>query len=310
MDSDRLLRYISGDLPREERREVFQWINSSKGNLAEYRSMRRLYDISLWTEPQTKVRKKVRFRTVALSFAAAAALALVGGLMFMAGKGSVPEPPLYFRSVTAPMGKEVKMNLADGTSVWLNSGSTLTVDPKAENGVRRVILRGEGYFNVAHDPEHPFIVQTGGLSIKVLGTEFNVRSYPEKGEWSTALMRGSIAILDKEERELLRVAPGTLTYLEGGRLVSSVLNPDNYLWKDGIIYFDDIPMADIFKRLADYYDITIDTSSSQRVLSRRYTGKFRTVDGYDHILKVLRLDCDFNYRIRHESGRTTIIIKD
>lgn len=304
------MRYISGDLPDEERREVYMWIKSDKSNLAEYRSLRRLYDISLWTEPYAKAKRKVRFRSVIMAFAAAAALALVGGLMFMAGKGSTPEPPIYFRSVTAPMGKEVKMNLADGTSVWLNSGSTLSVDPNSRDGMRRVTLRGEGYFKVAHDPEHPFIVQTGGLSIKVLGTEFNVKSYPEKGVWSTALMKGSIAILDGDEEELLRVSPGTLTYLDGGKLVSSVLNPDNYLWKDGVIFFDDNTMAEIFKKLADYYDVTFDTSRCGRVLGRRYTGKFRTVDGYDHILKVLRLDSDFSYKIHHEGGKTTIIIKD
>lgn len=310
MDSDRLLKYISGDLPEEERREVYMWIMADKGNLAEYRSMRRLYDISLWTDPQSKAKKKVRFRTALIAFAFAAAIALVGGLMFMAGKGSVPETPLYFRSVTAPVGKEVNMNLADGTSVWLNSGSTLTVDPSSGNGTRTVILRGEGYFKVAHDSEHPFIVKTGGLSIKVLGTEFNVKSYPEKGEWSAALIKGSIVIMDRSDAELLRVAPGTLTYLDGGKLVSSVMNPDNYMWKDGVMFFDDLTMADIFKKLADYYGISFDTSACDRVLSRRYTGKFRTVDGYDHILKVLKLDSNFSYRISHESGVTTILIND
>lgn len=310
MDTDRLILYISGDLSLEERREVYEWIMSDKKNLAEYRSVRRLYDISLWTEPKAKARdKRKTFRTAALSFAVAASLALVGGLMFMLGKDSVPEPPLYLRSVTAPMGKEVKMDLADGTSVWLNSGSTLTVNPESSNGERRVTLRGEGYFKVAHDPEHPFVVLTGGPAIKVLGTEFNVKSFPEKGVWSAALMKGSIAILNSKEEEVLRVAPGTLTSLVNGKLVSSVMNPDNYLWKEGIMFFDDQPMSDIFKRLADYYDITFDTSACHN-LSKHYTGKFRTVDGYDHIMRVLKLDSNFNYRIRHESGKTTITVRD
>lgn len=309
MNSDQLLKYISGDLPKEERREVYSWIRSSKENLAEYRAMRRLYDISLWNEPQARVRSRARIRTYALSFAFAAVLALVGGVMFFVGKDSNAQQPLLLRSVTAPMGKEVNMDLADGTKVWLNSGSTLTVNPETKDGVRRVTLRGEGYFKVAPDPEHPFIVETGGLNIKVLGTEFNVKSYPEKGEWSTALVKGSIAILDKNENELLRVAPGTLTSLVKGKLVSSVMKSDNYLWKDGIIYFDDIPLSEIFKRLADYYDIKFDTSACHK-LSKHYTGKFRTVDGYDHILKVLKIDSNFSYKIQHESGLTTISIKD
>lgn len=309
MDCEKLLKYISRELPVEERKEVYQWIRASKENLAEYRSIHLLYNISLWNEPQAIIRRKVRARTILLSFAAAAALALVGGFMFMMGKDSVPSQPVYLRSVTAPMGKEVNMELADGSKVWLNSGSTLTVNPDSESGERRVTLRGEGYFKVAHDAEHPFIVQTGALNIKVLGTEFNVRSYPERGEWSTALVKGSIAIMDQNEQELLLVAPGTLTSLVQGKLVSSVMNKNNYLWKDGIIYFDNQPIDEIFKKLAEYYNITIDTSNCTD-LTKHYTGKFRTVDGYDHILKVLRLDSNFNFKTVHESGETIIYIKD
>ena len=309
MDTEKLMQYVSGDLPEGERRAVYEWIMADKQNAAEYRSVRRLYDISLWVEPQTKTLRRRKFRTLAALGAAAAALAVVAGVMFSLGRSSAPEPALFLRSVTAPMGKEVKMNLADGTLVWLNSGSTLSVDSDSGDGKRSVTLRGEGYFKVAHDPSHPFIVHTAGPSVEVLGTEFNVKSFPEKGEWSAALMSGSIALLDSDSREMLRVSPGTLISIEDGRMVSSVMNPDNYLWKDGIMFFDDESMGDIFSRLAAYYDISFDTSACH-TLSKHYTGKFRTVDGYDHILKVLRLDSSFSYRIRHESGRTTIIVKD
>lgn len=307
VDNETLIRYITGDLPDEGRREVCEWIASSEENLSEYRALRRIHDMSLWKVPYADGRRRMRVRRFVTAFAAVAAVLVVAGIMFALGRESAPPPPLYLRSVTAPPGKELSMNLDDGTQVWLNSNSTLTVGDVAKDGVRRVFLDGEGYFKVAHDSSRPFIVHAGELAVKVLGTEFNVVSNPSKNIWETALFEGSVAILNKEEKELLTIAPGTMVSRDGNRLVASSLNANRYLWKDGVLYFDNMSLRNIFDFLGEYYDITFRVPGSIK-LDKRYTGKFRSVDGYDHILKVLQTDNGFTYKIRHESGETFITI--
>lgn len=308
MEEQRLLKYIAGDLSSDERAEVCRWIKASDDNLAEYKLLRRLHDLSLWNEALPKpARHRRRIVRAAYAFACCAALLLVGGLMYYAGKDDAEEPPVYLRTISAPFGRELKMQLADGSDVWLNSGSTLTVDAPDGSDARRVTLEGEGYFKVAHDPEHPFIVKAGDLEVKVLGTEFNLCSYPDKGIWETALFSGSVCILDAKEKELLTIAPGTKISCEGQRLVASAINLDEYLWKDGIIYFDDTPLTEIFAKLSEYYDIEIKYSGLAHP-DKRYTGKFRAIDGIDHILDILKYDNKFSYRTVTDSDNSYILI--
>ena len=301
VNNETLVKYISGDLPLAERREVYEWIMSDEENLAEYKALRRIYDMSLWKVPHSHVVRRNRFtRFVGVSLAVAV-IVVVAGLMFFIGKNSAPVPPLYLRSVTAPPGKELTMCLDDGTQVWLNSNSTLRMGDEAKDGVRRVYLDGEGYFKVTHDASRPFIVHAGDLAVKVLGTEFNVIANQTKNIWETALFDGSVAILNKEEKELLTISPGTRVSRDGNRLVASSLNMNNYLWKDGVIYFDNMPLREIFDSLSEFYGVTFRVPKSSR-FDKCYTGKFRSVDGYDHILKVLKTDTGFTYRIGYESG--------
>ena len=307
VNNDMLIKYISGDLPLGDRRYVYEWIASSEENLSEYKALRRLYDISLWKVPMNKVRRRTVARRIITAAAAFAAIAVVAFIMFSVGRDSSPMPPLYLRSVTAPPGKELCMTLDDGTLVWLNSNSTLTIGDDEGDGVRRVQLEGEGYFKVAHDRTRPFIVHAAGLGVKVLGTEFNVKSYKDKGIWETALLDGSVAILDKNEKEILTIVPGTMVSYADSKLVASTLKKENYLWKDGVLFFDDMTLREILAYVSEYYDVSIDVPESP-VFNKRYTGKFKSLDGYAHILKVLKTDSGFKYSIRHESGAAKITI--
>lgn len=308
MEEQKLIDYISGELPESERIEVLTWIKSSPENKTEYNLYRRLFDISLWNKQVPRRSRKGSWMVYsAIAFGIAASLILVGGLMFQAGKNSNHTPPVYLKSVTAPYGREIKVQLADGSDVWLNSGSKLTVDESDKEGNRKVFLEGEGYFNITHDPDHPFIIQTSKLEVKVLGTEFNLISNTEKNIWQTALFNGSVAILDKDEKEILTIAPGTRISLEKGRLVATAINADDYLWKDGILYFNNLPLSDIFDRLSEFYNTDFRYKRSS-LPNKAYTGKFRSVDGLEHILNVLKVDNAFSFRAINDSGNNYILI--
>ncbi|GAC1432766.1 MAG: hypothetical protein NVSMB7_08520 [Chitinophagaceae bacterium] len=99
--------------------------------------------------------------------------------------------------VSTRYGSRTKLLLPDGTQVWLNSGSKLSYDKTYGNGIREVALSGEAYFDVVKNPAHPFIIHTTSINIKVLGTAFNVKSFPSEKNTETSLIRGSIEVTFK-----------------------------------------------------------------------------------------------------------------
>lgn len=315
MDTELLIKYISDDLSDSGREAVYRWISESEENLAEFRSLRRLYDLGLWrVDDARQVRdgrisafwKKNRTRLWASAAAVMTAACLV--LSYVVFTRENPEEFLAeFDSITAPAGKDLNVTLTDGTVVWLNSNSTLRIDRDPEHEMRRVALDGEAYFKVAKDPSHPFIVETDIFDVKVLGTEFDISSYG--GEtWSASLMQGSVAITRKTGEEITVLKPMTKAEYKDGGLVISYVNSDSYLWREGILFFDNLPLKDIFTGLAKHFDLRIDLSSYSGG-DARYTGKFRTVDGYEHILKVLQMDNDFDFRIIPSQDNVTVIIR-
>lgn len=97
-------------------------------------------------------------------------------------------------TVTTRPGSKTKMQLPDGTTVMLNAGSNISYNEIFNSNTREVHLSGEAYFDVTHDKERPFIIHTNSLDIRVLGTAFNVRSYPNEKTTETSLLRGSVEI--------------------------------------------------------------------------------------------------------------------
>jgi ferric-dicitrate binding protein FerR (iron transport regulator) len=103
--------------------------------------------------------------------------------------------------IEAQKGSRSRSVLADGSTVWLNAGSKLYYENDFTGTTREVRLDGEAFFDIVKNPDHPFIVHTSGIDIKVLGTSFNVKSYPEDKTVETTLYRGSVQVFRHEETE-------------------------------------------------------------------------------------------------------------
>jgi transmembrane sensor len=103
--------------------------------------------------------------------------------------------------VTTRPGSKTQLRLPDGTSVWLNASSNLTYDENFGKNLREVNLSGEAFFDVVKDPSRPFIIHTKAINIKVLGTEFNVKAYPDDAYTETSLIRGSVEVTIKNRPE-------------------------------------------------------------------------------------------------------------
>jgi ferric-dicitrate binding protein FerR (iron transport regulator) len=136
--------------------------------------------------------------------AAASVLILVSaGWLWSNSRSSANEPKQ--EAIEARKGSRSRSLLPDGTIVWLNAGSKISYDDDFTGATREVKLEGEAFFDVVKQPNRPFIVHTSGIDIKVLGTAFNVKSYPEDKTVETTLYRGSVKVFRHEETEKVAI---------------------------------------------------------------------------------------------------------
>lgn len=313
MNPELLQKYIAGNATEAEKQRVTKWIQENPENMREYMAQRKLHDMVLWrTEPvaeeNSREKKHFSLRGVCMEAAKiAAVLAIVLlGTHYWTGKHQVPEDKTW-QSIYVPAGQRAELMLADGTKVWLNSRSTLTFPGSFKGNIRNVKLDGEGYFAVTKNVEQPFIVETNKCNVKVLGTEFNVMAYAADSVWETSLLEGAVEILvPGSNNSGMRLEPNMMASLKGNRLVKGrIKEVDYFLWREGLLCFNDISVRDMIEKLKLYYGVDIVVNNT-RILKNRYTGKFRTKDGVEHVLKVLRLNNKFTYTKDDETNVITI----
>lgn len=157
-----------------------------------------------------------------------------------------------------PRGSEFKVVLEDGTEVWLNSDSRLYYPQQFSGSDRRVKVEGEAYFAVATDSLRPFYVETGSQVIRVYGTSFNVRSYPDEGEVYTTLESGRVSLTrsDRQGGELY-LTPGhqAVFNLADSKVVVREVNTEVVTsWKNGRFVFENQSLLRIMQDLSRWYD--------------------------------------------------------
>lgn len=171
---------------------------------------------------------------------------------------AVPETRVPDLCLDVPRGGEFKIMLEDGTEVWLNSDSRLYYPQEFAGGERRVRVEGEAYFSVATDSLRPFYVQSGTQVIRVYGTSFNVRSYPEEGEVLTTLESGSVSLsrYGSPGGELY-LTPGhqAVFNLSDSRVRVKPVDTDVVTsWKNGRFVFENQTLVRIMQDLSRWYD--------------------------------------------------------
>lgn len=149
-----------------------------------------------------------RWRPWKLWAAAAAICALIAGGAFYRHLNPSPSPSVFTdqkREVAVKPGAKSRLLLPDGTIVWLNSDSKLTYNSQFTGSFREVALEGEAFFDVAKNPAHPFIVHTRGIDVRVLGTSFDVKSYPREATFEATLIRGKIEVSKTDEPKAQKI---------------------------------------------------------------------------------------------------------
>ncbi len=315
MNQELLNKYIAGDATPEEKEEVARWLDADKKNMKEFLALRKLYDISIWQQEQTPVakdklslgNKRWTLRSASFELAKVAAIFILAFTIVYSFLINEDNDSAKMQTIFVPPGQRAELTLTDGTKVWLNAKTTFTFPDKFTANNRRVTLDGEGYFDVTKNPEKPFIVNTERYDIKVMGTEFNVTAYSGSSVFETSLLKGAVEVFSPAKDTKVSLEPHMRTYEENGILKKDTIEHENYfLWKEGLICFYDEPVDKMIKKLQLYYDVKIDVQN-KTLLNNRYSGKFRTKDGVEHVLKVLQLNNKFSYE--KDNDRNLITIK-
>ena len=186
--------------------------------------------------------------------------------------------------LVVPRGGEYTLVLADGTKVYLNSGSELHYPVNFKGERREVSLWGEAYFEVAKDAAHPFVVRTEDMDIQVLGTSFNVNAYPGSPYCHATLEEGSVEVSRKGQSE--RLVPGEQCLFDRKAKRLSVEQVDTELftsWRNGFYRFSQTTLEEILSTLAVWYNVVVeyDDPMTKRL---RFTGKLRRFEDVRHLL--------------------------
>ena len=219
------------------------------------------------------------------------------GQLIYESKNSPATEELFNKVVTA-IGGEYALILSDGTRVWLNADSELEYPVEFVKKERIVKLSGEAYFEVAPNPEQPFIVEAGGIQTRVLGTAFNFSAYRGENASTITLLTGKVAVSAPGHAERVLLPGQQLKYDAENRktVIKEVDAEDFVVWKDGLFLFNDCGLEEIIPRLSRWYGVTFHYDR-EKFGDLKFYIKTRRYEDIGTILNLLKLTENVTYSI-------------
>jgi transmembrane sensor len=211
------------------------------------------------------------------------------------------------KNITAGDGHK-SIKLPDGSTVILNSNSSLQFATPFIGKTREVILNGEGYFDIKHDRAHPFIVHTGKIITTVLGTAFDISAYPGQ-KVIVSVTRGKVSVSDDKNKMLALLTPDQQVYYSQATKVASqqpIIAQKTIEWVKSDMQFTGMPFKELAERLSKRYDVTVEFKNPD-LEKYLITGRFNGTESIDDVLKVLCGTSSATYSI---DGKTVLLDKN
>ena len=211
-------------------------------------------------------------------------------------------------------GQTYQFTLPDGTRVWLNAESKISFPSQFNGKERKILLEGEGYFEVAKDKAHPFIVETDLQNIEVLGTHFNINSYADEPDTKTTLLEGSVQVTPKQASAKARVMkPGQQAILDKrfDIQLEEVLDLESIIaWRaaggddPGSLVFENDALDEVMRRISRWYDVTVEYRGSVKK-DIRFSGVVRRDVPLSRVIELLETTQSIEFKIE---GRRLIVM--
>ena len=206
------------------------------------------------------------------------------------------EGKVLYNTITTPRGGQYQVELPDGTTVWLNAASSLTFPTAFVGKERRVDLKGEAYFEVAKDHKRPFHVTANNTDVQVLGTHFNIMSYPDEESINTTLLEGSIKLTANGITKQLR--PGIQAIVNKQTNVIEENRPNIkqvMAWKNGEFRFRNTEIKELMRQVGRWYDVDIEYQTKST--NQYFTASLPRMQNISALLQVLELTGTVHFKI-------------
>ncbi len=338
LDHKILARYLSGDCSEKEVLHIKQWTQEdtmNKQQLKEYEyywekaalgGKRNIENFNIeqdWAVLKQKIKKRQNFKASHskkdtpfftfkrenrlyqfLRFAAIFIVAAcLGILAYQQWNKTEPNKPVLQKIATA-MGQRVHLTLSDGTRVLLNADSQLRLPDVFNAGQREVFLQGQAFFHVASNPDKPFIIHLNSSVIKVLGTEFSVRAYPEDDEIRVVVKEGKVAFKMNNslssDSTILTNHEFVLYNLKTNKFERRTIEDLNFYlgWKKGYLNFKETLMSEVAIDLERRYDIEVVFSDAE-IKKMKLTAYFKTWS-IRNVVDIISTSLKIEYRLKND----------
>ena len=309
-----IVTYLSGKATDEEISNLEDWIKLSTQNREYYLQIKNIWESSGNQFNPSDILTEKALQNVVCQFdkqqpgfwyywqRVAAILVIpliIGGIAWgsfhgFGGKSDSAE-------VTAAYGTRSALKLADGSKVWLNSGSSLTYPDKFVNHKRIVKLVGEAYFEVHSDKSQPFIVEAKSVSVTATGTKFNVEAYAKSNKIQVSLASGKVSVKKLSDENnastIATLTPNQHLIYDTETDQNVIENEDVYkyiAWKDGKLIFRNESLSEIADKISQLYNVDIELQG-KNLEDYKFRATFQD-ESLGEILKLLKLSSPIDYR--------------
>lgn len=314
MDEELVLKFLQNECSEDELKLLVEWLSASEQNRDDFFKLElaynsgkiRRYSGSEFIGKERAVFMKriegkqtvsrIHLRRRLWNYAVASVILLVlsiGGILTFNRLNEL-------QTIASASNEVREILLPDGTKVWLNKSSVLKYPSKFADNRRKVKLEGEALFDVSHDKEKPFVVETDILEITVLGTRFNLRSRNTSDLSVVTLLEGEVRVKGNDNEGMVVLSPGQRAELDRSKRRLNVKEVPNAAadaaWHDKLIPFKNATFAEIAKTLEQLYDVTIHLDFAINNLT--YSGVIRSDDNIEEVLMSLKNTISFSYQIK------------
>jgi transmembrane sensor len=309
-----IIKYLDNNCSEEEERQLLEWLKDSEENAVAFLTIKKIYNLrkvkhysneqllnSAFLKFEERMdsapKRQKHFSVVAYTkYAAVFLVAVLASVLFWF---YFQESSVELKTITVGAHDPVRIAiLPDGSKVWVNKESSLTYPVSFSNKERNVSLVGQAYFEVMHDARHPFLVKSEAISVRVLGTSFDVNTKTSDNSIETTLVNGKVSIEDKIGKEMLQLSPGQLARydLRTKAITVDKVNTDLYTsWRNGLIIFRKATLSEITKKIENFYHVKI-TINSKKPIYNRYNFVFRQTQSLDTVMQMLKFVAPITYK--------------
>jgi ferric-dicitrate binding protein FerR (iron transport regulator) len=217
--------------------------------------------------------------------------------------------PIVYNTLVTPYGGQYQLTLQDGTNVWLNAGSSLRFPASFPRNERKVVLSGEAYFEVSKDAKRPFYVSINSgtdtaMDIRVLGTHFNIKAYPDEQQSVVTLLEGAVNVNYRKASALLTPGKEVVLNKTSGKMnISEVDTEGAVAWKNGYFLFDNEKIEDIMRQVSRWYDVEIRYQGN--LSGKAIAGSLSRYKNVSEVLNMLELTGTVHFKL--EGRRITVM---